>query len=241
MIRFLIPFLLFSSTAFAGISVCTDVNSAVTSYNLRGGSVTGCNYYELGKNNVDQTEYNRITTLFRSIPRQHIKVSNGSPVEMTTAEETAVDDAMAAALTSTIRTNAKAEIDNFTEMPLFHRALADIIKDEINTLRAAIPHPITSITRASTTGTVTTPVAHGLSTGDSVTISGATLAAYNVTATVTVTSATTFTYTVSGSPTSPAAGSISFTMAPVGNMAPRTLTQLKTAIKNRVDSGAVDS
>lgn len=60
-----------------------------------------------------------------------------------------------------------------------------------------------SITRASTTATLTTVLAHGLTTGDSVTISGATAPEYNGTFTVTVTGATTFTYTVTGTPTSP--------------------------------------
>lgn len=67
---------------------------------------------------------------------------------------------------------------------------------------------ITSITRVSTTATVTTAAAHGYTTGQGVTIVGATQTEYNISATITVTGTTTFTYTVSGSPTTPATGTI---------------------------------
>lgn len=67
--------------------------------------------------------------------------------------------------------------------------------------------PVT-ITRNSTTATVTTTNAHGLSTGNNVTIAGATPAGYNLTTAITVASATTFTYTVNGSLTTPATGTI---------------------------------
>jgi hypothetical protein len=65
---------------------------------------------------------------------------------------------------------------------------------------------ITSISRASSTATVTTTAAHNLPNGSTVTISGATQTEYNVTTTITVTGTTTFTYTVSGTPATPATG-----------------------------------
>jgi hypothetical protein len=68
--------------------------------------------------------------------------------------------------------------------------------------------PVYSVTRNSTTATATTTNAHGLSTGNHVTIAGATPAGYNLTAAVTVASTTTFTYTVNGSLTTPANGTI---------------------------------
>lgn len=68
--------------------------------------------------------------------------------------------------------------------------------------------PVTSVTRNSTTATATTTNAHGLSTGNHVTVAGATPAGYNLTAAITVASATTFTYTVNGSLTTPATGTI---------------------------------
>ena len=64
---------------------------------------------------------------------------------------------------------------------------------------------IASITRSGTTATVTTDDDHGLATGDQVTVAGAAVADYNVTATVTITGTRTFTYTVANAPTTPAA------------------------------------
>jgi uncharacterized phage protein gp47/JayE len=71
-----------------------------------------------------------------------------------------------------------------------------------------VSQSITSITRSGSEATATTPSAHNLATGMSVTISGANEAAYNGTFTITATSLTTFTYEVSGSPSSPATGTI---------------------------------
>jgi hypothetical protein len=66
---------------------------------------------------------------------------------------------------------------------------------------------VTTITRASTTATVTA-TAHGFTTGDQVNIRGAAETDYNGDFIVTVTDANTFTYTVSGSPATPATGTI---------------------------------
>jgi hypothetical protein len=66
---------------------------------------------------------------------------------------------------------------------------------------------VTSITRASTTATVTA-TAHSFTTGDQVNIRGAAETDYNGDFIVTVTDANTFTYTVSGSPATPATGTI---------------------------------
>lgn len=66
---------------------------------------------------------------------------------------------------------------------------------------------VTSITRASTTATVTA-TAHGYSTGNIVNIRGAAQSEYNGDFTITVTGTDTFTYTVSGSPATPATGTI---------------------------------
>ena len=67
---------------------------------------------------------------------------------------------------------------------------------------------VTSITRSSTTATVTTYGKHGLDDGQKVILSGADQSEYNGEKTITVASNTTFTYTVSGSPASPATGTI---------------------------------
>ncbi len=77
-----------------------------------------------------------------------------------------------------------------------------------------LPLTVSSITRSSTTATVTTSASHLLVTGNQVSISGATQTDYNITATITVTGATTFTYEVANSPTTPATGTIRCTVDP---------------------------
>lgn len=74
---------------------------------------------------------------------------------------------------------------------------------EVIGLKPAGP-AIISITRSGAVMTVTTKVAHGLSTGAIVTIAGADQADYNVSGSVTVTGASSFTMDVGGSPASPA-------------------------------------
>jgi hypothetical protein len=62
------------------------------------------------------------------------------------------------------------------------------------------PQTISTITSVGSLATVTTSVAHGLTTGANVTITGATPAAYNGTYGITVLTTTTFTYTASSAP-----------------------------------------
>ena len=71
---------------------------------------------------------------------------------------------------------------------------------------------VTSITSVTTTATVTTTAPHGLTSGASVTISGASPVAYNGTYTITVTGESEFTYVFAGG-TSPATGTILFRTA----------------------------
>lgn len=66
---------------------------------------------------------------------------------------------------------------------------------------------VSSITRADATATVTTSGNHGFSTGESITIGGASPDAYNGTFTITKVDNTHFTYTVAVTPPSPAIGS----------------------------------
>lgn len=77
-----------------------------------------------------------------------------------------------------------------------------------------IDRPVTSITRATATATVTC-TAHGFTSGDQVNIRGANQAEYNGDFLVTVTGANTFTYTVSGTPATPATGTIIANEGPV--------------------------
>lgn len=105
-------------------------------------------------------------------------------------------------------------IDSFSANPQYYY----YTQDEIFTLTTKNIYAVgnsavtpVSITRASTTATVTTSTPHNLETNDRVTVSGASQTEYNITATIIVTGANTFTYTVSGSPASPATGNISYT------------------------------
>ena len=65
---------------------------------------------------------------------------------------------------------------------------------------------ISSITRSSSTATVTTSGSHGYSTGNWITIAGAGESQYNGIFQITKTAATTFTYAVPGTPSTPASG-----------------------------------
>lgn len=68
---------------------------------------------------------------------------------------------------------------------------------------------VSSLTRASTTATATTPVPHGYIVGDYVTFAGSSIAGWNAKVKiVTVPTAETFTFTVSGLLTTPATGTI---------------------------------
>lgn len=69
------------------------------------------------------------------------------------------------------------------------------------------PIAISTITRTGTTATATTVNPHGLKTGESVTIYGASDALYNITASITNTGDSTFTYTMAGTPGANAAAS----------------------------------
>ena len=80
--------------------------------------------------------------------------------------------------------------------------------EKIFSIFNALGRTVSSITRSSTTATVTTSIDHEYSTGDYIVISGATQTEYNGVFQITVTGDTTFTYTVSGSPATPATGTI---------------------------------
>jgi hypothetical protein len=71
---------------------------------------------------------------------------------------------------------------------------------------------ISSITRSTTTATLTTSASHNLVTGSEVTVSGATPAGYNGAYIITVTGATTFTYVMAADPGANAAPVGSYTV-----------------------------
>lgn len=68
---------------------------------------------------------------------------------------------------------------------------------------------VTSITRSSSTATVTTPQNHGWSNGDRINVRGANQSEYNGTFVISNVTANTFQYTVTGTPATPATGTIS--------------------------------
>jgi hypothetical protein len=70
----------------------------------------------------------------------------------------------------------------------------------ITTANISTAQTITSITRSGTTATMTTASAHGLVTGNQITVAGAVASDYNGTFIVTVTGATTLTYTMLTTP-----------------------------------------
>jgi hypothetical protein len=81
---------------------------------------------------------------------------------------------------------------------------------------------ISSITRVTTTATLTTATAHGLVNGSYVIVSGATPAAYNGTFIITVVDSTSFTYTMASDPgasASPVGSYISGTWGSIGGAA----------------------
>lgn len=82
---------------------------------------------------------------------------------------------------------------------------------------------VSSLTRISTTATVTTTIKHGYSNSNNVIISGATPIGYNGTYQIAVIDDYTFTYTVASTLTTPATGTIFATLAP---QYPVTLQQL---------------
>ena len=95
---------------------------------------------------------------------------------------------------------------------------------------------ISSITRGGTgnlTATLTTAVAHGLITGNRVTISGATPSQFNGTYTITVTGVTTFTYTMASAPAGNATVMGSYTVNGITGVNSNTFSNVNL-FKNRL-------
>lgn len=137
------------------------------------------------------------------------------------------------------RNAAKVRLDSMPEMVL--RAAAAVLLDQVNLLRAALPHAIVSLTRSGSTVTATTPIAHGLNNGDTVSVFGADQAGYSGQQIVTGATSNTFTYTIGTTPATPATGSLLYVEGPIPGPTPQvTLQQAIQAIKNKIDSGAVD-
>ena len=85
------------------------------------------------------------------------------------------------------------------------------------------------------TATVVTASAHGLSTGDTVTITGATPIEYTALKTIVVTSATQFTYDVEAGISTPAGGTKAFTVGTIQ----RTLTHLEEGTGQKITGSGI--
>lgn len=168
----------------------------------------------------------------------------GNVRAMTAGEISALPGQRATAAAQAAKATATTGVDDGSlqagdKYERLHVAIAQVLRDEINIIRAAIPHPIVSITRATTVATVTTPTAHGLVIGDAIAIMGSDFATYNVATTVaTVPTSTTFTYAMANSGTTPATGSMFYTLGAVPQMPARTMAQVVTAIKAKIAATA---
>ena len=101
---------------------------------------------------------------------------------------------------------ANETITSTDKVDMFQAGGSMYILRGLNTASAAI----TSISRSSTTATVTTTADHGLSNNMWVRVAGAVETDYNGVYQVTVTGTDTYTYTVGGTPSTPATGTITF-------------------------------
>jgi type IV pilus assembly protein PilY1 len=102
--------------------------------------------------------------------------------------------------------------------------------------------PVSSIVRTGTSALVTTASAHGFSPGSSVTISGATQVAYNVTQNITVNDATSF--TITGLPNNPPSPNTGTYQVALHNSATQTITSMAlntstTTNANGCNSGTI--
>lgn len=73
---------------------------------------------------------------------------------------------------------------------------------------APVAKTVSTLTRSGTTATATTSVVHGYTTGDYITMAGASPTGYTGKVKITVTTTTAFTYTVSSSLATPATGTM---------------------------------
>ncbi len=139
------------------------------------------------------------------------------------------------------RRNA-AKLALTSDQSVLLRATIVMLIDQINSLRASVPHPLLSLTRNGSTVTATTPVAHGLLIGSNVSIFGADQNGYSGTVEITgVPTANTFTYVIPGTPATPATGSLLYVEGPIPPPTPQvTVKQVINAIQNKIDSGAGD-
>lgn len=108
----LILILLFPTISEAGISVCSDVNDKIIKFQLRGGQLTDCLWFDAGQN-ISQAEDDRIRGLLKTQPRKYLKVVSGTIQEMTITEKAQADadEALAASIVEGTMVN-RLEVSN---------------------------------------------------------------------------------------------------------------------------------
>lgn len=134
LINLALSLILYPSLAFAGITVCYNPDDTVKDFSLSGSSVEGCDYFDIGFN-VTEAKYDQIKNLLKTVERRYLKKLSGEPVEMSSAEKVAVDDALAAEIEADLRANSKSQFDGNNQTALGLRCLAKVVLDEINTAR----------------------------------------------------------------------------------------------------------
>lgn len=135
----LIGFLLFTvlcSTAQAGINVCPNVDGPISSFRLSGNPQSNCHYFQSG----NDANYNLVKSLLQTTPKRFLDIVGKNIVKKSQFEIDAILLAEQIANDSAndllLRNNAKGYMDNLESQGLALRALAEIIRVEINILRA---------------------------------------------------------------------------------------------------------
>lgn len=128
--KILYSLILFPSLSWGGFTVCHNGSGTI----VHSSSNTAiCVTYSIPPYSVE--DHDRIKNVIKTVPRKYIKWTT-EPVEMTQSEKDAVDTAEALAQDTALRNSAKSRTDGMNPEHLAFRAAMDIIKDEINILRA---------------------------------------------------------------------------------------------------------
>jgi hypothetical protein len=131
---------IFPATARAGIVVCDQNGVVASAPAISGEPVQGCQYYAIGQN-IDSSQYNSLVQLIKTVDWKYLKMLNGFPVEMASAEKTAVDDALAAQIQAQVlsdaRAGAKNSVDELSPEGVRLRAALLVVLDRFNTVTAA--------------------------------------------------------------------------------------------------------
>lgn len=160
-----------------------SVGAAISSITFSGTTATATTSAGHGLSSGD------LVTVQNAVPDQY-NVTNAA---VTVVNATSFTYPMSAAPTLNATAVGAYTSIKAAEVPTFWRETAV-------TAATVVARSISSITFSTTTATLTTATAHGLSTGDTVVVTGASPSQYNGTYSITVTGTTTFTYTMASAP-----------------------------------------